>query len=288
MKSHVKEAGGAFNCSPRQARQAHRLGRPSGRHMSNAISPSLPIHPSIKHSVQVCVSVPLTCLVSCWANYEVGQHVCCTASFLVVRVDAQSQRVILLHHHRCECVQILQREERLLRVAQIESVCPPRAGNKTRKREEEEEKMLLNQNGKSTAPEPLIMCNQMSERRREPRKTHKKCQKYFASLRLYACPAWEWVGMSSTSTHTPAPSFTLCGQCAQSWPQFEFDAFCLVAAFACPVLPLRCLTPSSTSLYPFAQLWEILGFNVYINFASSLLYFCSHFPRVVGYTHKVL
>lgn len=114
----------------------------------------------------------------------------------------------------------------------------PQGGKQDKKKKEEEEKMLLNQNGKSTAPEPLIMCNQMSERRARAKKNPQEMPKIFCQLtplRLVRLPS---LGMSSTSTHTPAPSFTLCGQCAQSWPQFEFDAFCLVAAFACPVSSL--------------------------------------------------
>lgn len=243
MKSHVKESGGAFNCSPRQASQANRLGRPSGRHMSNAISPSLPIHPSIKHSVRVCV-----CLCVC----KCATHLSCK-----LLSQLWSRATCMLHCVLSGCTSRCAISASYSPASSSMWACPnsparrappPRCSDwicvspgerkQDKKKKEEEEKMLLNQNGKSTAPEPLIMCNQMSERRREPRKTHKKCQKYFASLRLYAwyaCPAWEWVPHRPTLGASP---FTLCGQCAQSWPQFEFDAFCLVAAFACPVSSL--------------------------------------------------
>lgn len=84
-------------------------------------------------------------------------------------------------------------------------------------------------------------------------KNPQEMPKIFCQLTPLCFPSLEWV------PHRPTQASTLCGQCAQSWPQFEFDAFCLVAAYACPVssaLPLS-RSLSSTSFILSAKLWNI-------------------------------
>lgn len=134
----------------------------------------------------------------------------------------------------------------------------PQGGMKGRKRKERK-KMLLNQHGKSTAPEPLIMRNQMSEQRQKSTRNAKNIWPAYA-FTFYPHPPPREIGMSFHPPHSAMRSIM-----TSIW------IWCLLLVL--PPLPHNLSLSFSVCLSLGNS--EILGFNVYINFCiifAMLLY----------------
>lgn len=121
----------------------------------------------------------------------------------------------------------------------------PQGGMKGRKRKERK-KMLLNQHGKSTAPEPLIMRNQMSEQRQKSTRNAKNIWPAYA-FTFHPHPPRE-IGMSFHPAHSAMRSIMTS---IWIWCLLPCCGFCL-SFLPCPTISL------SLSLSAF--LWETLKY----------------------------